>query len=67
MLCGIRRSEILDISVNDIIEVSGFADVRYRWTAHDSEFVENNPDDDIFLEIECLDDKKFKARGIVLK
>ena len=67
LLFLIKRADILDISVNDVISVNGFPNLRYKWTKHDSEFVENNPDDDIFLEIQHLDDGQFKCIGIVLK
>jgi hypothetical protein len=66
-LFAIKRTEILDISVNDTIAVEGFAGVSYVWTEHDSEFVENNPDDDIFLQVERVDGNKFRGKGIVLK
>ena len=66
-LFAINRSEILDISVNDVIAVEGFPGVRYVWTTHDREFVENNPDDDIFLQVERTEGNKFNGRGIVLK
>jgi hypothetical protein len=67
MLFAINRTEIIDISVKDIIVVAGFPGARYEWTEHDSEFVENNPDDDIFLQIERVAENNFKATGIVLK
>jgi hypothetical protein len=67
MLFAIKRTEILDISVNDVIAVEGFPGVKYVWTKHDEEFVENNPDDDIFLQIERVADSKYKATGILLK
>lgn len=67
MLFAINRTEILDISVNDIIAVEGFPGASHVWTEHDSEFVENNPDDDIFLQIERVTENNFKAKGIVLK
>jgi hypothetical protein len=67
ILLGINRTDILDISVNDTLSVDGFPGVNYQWTEQDSDFVENNPDDDIFLQIERVGDKQFKATGIVLK
>ena len=66
-LFAINRAEILDISLNDIITVDGFPGVSYAWTQHDREFVENNPDDDIFLQVERTDGNKFKGNGIVLR
>jgi len=67
MLFAINRTHILDITVNDIITVENYPEVRYVWTGHDSEFVENNPDDDIFLQIERLAGDKYQATGILLK
>lgn len=67
MLFAINRTQILDIAVNDIITVQDYPDVRYVWTGHDSEFVENNPDDDIFLQIERLAGDQYQATGILLK
>lgn len=66
LLFNIDRTEIIDISVNDIISLKGFPGVQYVWTDQDSDFVQNNPDDDIFLQIESAG-KDFKAKGIVLK
>lgn len=67
MLLTINRTEIIDISVDDIIAIKGLPGARYVWTEQDSDFVENNPDDDIFLRIERVDGEDFKATGIVLK
>jgi hypothetical protein len=67
LLLQINRADIVDISVDDTITVKGFGGLVYKWTEHDREFVENNPDDDIFLEIESADNRKFRAVGIVLK
>ncbi len=67
LLFPINRTDILDISIDDVISVKGFPGLRYVWTEHDSEFVENNPDDEIFLEIERVDGNGFNGIGIVLK
>lgn len=67
LLFPISRADILDISTNDVIQVKGFPGLQYVWTDHDGEFVENNPDDEIFLQIERLDDARFRGTGIVLK
>lgn len=67
ILFEINRAEIIDISVGDVIAIEGFPGVEYVWTEQDGEFVENNPDDDIFLEIERIDAKNFKGTGILLK
>lgn len=67
LLFAINRTDIPDISVNDTISVEGFPGVDYVWTAHDMEFVENNPDDDIFLQVERTGSSQFKGKEIVLK
>lgn len=67
LLFPINRTDILDISINDIISVKVFPGVEYVWTEHDGEFVENNPDDEIFLQIERTEGNKLRGVGIVLK
>lgn len=67
LLFAIDRARILDISVNDILTVEGFEGVQYAWTDHDRDFLENNPDADIFLEIEQDKSNGYKATGILLK
>jgi hypothetical protein len=66
LLFAINRTEILDISVKDVITLEGLPGVNYVWTEQDSDFVENNPDDEIFLQIE-RSGGQYKATGIVLK
>jgi hypothetical protein len=67
MLFFIDRTSIIDISVNDILEVKGFPGANHKWTEQDSEFMENNPDDELFLQIERVADGRFKSKGIVLR
>jgi hypothetical protein len=67
LLLAIPRAEILDISVKDVITVEGFEGAKYVWTDHDSDFLENNPDADIFLEIERTNADTYGATGILLK
>jgi hypothetical protein len=67
MLFAIDRTKVIDISVNDRVEVKGFPGAVHVWSEHDTEFIENNPDDDIFLQIERVGENKFKAVGIILK
>lgn len=66
-LFEIDRSKIIDISAGDTLEISGMPDLRYTWTLQDSEFVENNPDDDIFISVEKTKDNNFTAIGIRLR
>lgn len=66
LLFAINRTDILDISANDVITLDGFPGVTYAWTEQDGDFVENNPDDEIFLQIE-RSGNKYKATGIILK
>ena len=67
MLFAIDRTQIIDISVNDVLQIDGFPGASYIWTKHDSELVENNPDDEIYLQVERSGRNAFKATGILLK
>lgn len=67
LLFAIDRARIVDISVDDVLTVDGFEGVQYKWTDHDRDFVENNPDADLFLEIEPDKSKGYRATGIILK
>lgn len=67
MLFSIDRTKIIDITPSDRIEVRGFPGAAHVWTEHDTEFIENNPDDEIFLLVERVDDNKFRTSGIMLK
>lgn len=66
IILEINRTDIVDISTGDVININGFEGVSYRWTEHDSDFMENNPDADIFLELERRDGQ-YRATGILLK
>ncbi|HEY9489278.1 MAG TPA: hypothetical protein VIQ51_13130 [Chryseosolibacter sp.] len=67
LLFALNRTEIIDISTDDVISVDGFPDISYVWTNHDAEFMENNPDDEIYLQVERTGDNQYKATGILLK
>jgi hypothetical protein len=60
----IDRTLILDISVGDQVTAKGFSDSSYTWTDQDAQFLENNPDARIFLNIERNVDNSFFAAGI---
>lgn len=64
ILFGIKRSEIIDISVGDKIRMTAFGGIDYTWTQQDGNLVENNPYDDLFLRVE-RDGENYKATGIV--
>jgi hypothetical protein len=66
LLFAINRTEIMDISENDTIRITGIADFEYQWTDHDREFLENNPDDDIFLRVEKKGNS-FQVTGMQLR
>lgn len=67
LLFAINRTDIVDITPDDVISVEGFPGIHYVWTNQDSDFVENNPDDDIFLQVERVGNNDFKAKGILLQ
>jgi hypothetical protein len=66
ILIPISRTQIIDITINDTLKADGFPGAEYTWTKHDRELIEGNPDDEIFLQIDRIDDNKFKASGILL-
>lgn len=61
------RTMILDISPGDVISLEDFPGATYEWTNHDGEFLENNPDDDIYLQVEKAGDHRYRATAITLK
>jgi hypothetical protein len=67
ILFAINRAEIVDIHARDVISVDGFPGADYIWTEHDGEFFENNPDDDVFLEIRRKGENQFEAVRIILR
>jgi hypothetical protein len=67
MLFAISRVQIVSVSAGDRLQVEGLPGAEYQWTEQDSEFVENNPDDDIFLQVERTGENKYKATGILLR
>ncbi len=67
ILFALNRTDIIDITPGDAITLKDFPGTHYTWTTHDAEFMENNPDDDIYLKVERLGNNQFEARGIQLK
>lgn len=67
LLFAIDRTGIIDVAPGDIIQLNDFPGAEYTWTTHDSEFLENNPDDDIFLQVDRVGDNRYRATGIHLK
>jgi hypothetical protein len=63
---AINRSQIIDISVDDTLQVKDVPGASHKWTEHDSQFMESNPDDDIFLQIERLAEGMYKAKVVSL-
>ncbi len=63
----INRTHILDISSGDVIAVEGFPGASHTWTDHDAEFMENNPDDDIFLVLERVADNQYKVSQVLFE
>ena len=66
LIFALNRADIVDISAGDVIKIDGFEGADYKWTDHDSDFLENNPDADIFLELQRKAGT-YQASGILLK
>ncbi len=67
ILFAIDRTRIVDISVDDVLTLDGFDGVKYVWTDHDADFFENNPDADVFLQLEKDASGSYKATEVILK
>lgn len=64
-LFEIDRTEIMDISVGDVLQAKSFPQCQYTWTPQDSQFVESNPDAKLFLQIERSKDA-YKGVGLMV-
>jgi hypothetical protein len=67
ILLKIDRSLILDITPGDEIEVPGLSDKKYNWKHQDSQFLESNPDAEIFLMFNNAEAEKLRPVEIVIK
>ncbi len=67
ILFALNRPEIIDISPGDVLEVDGLPGARYVWTDHDADFMENNPDDELYLQLERVDHDRYVPKGLILK
>lgn len=67
ILFVLNRTEIIDIMPDDTITLHDFPGATYQWTSQDADFLENNPDDDIYLQVERVGDNHYRATGIQLK
>ena len=66
LMFPLDRTKIIDISPGDTLEVKELNGASYTWTEQDREFMENNPDDELFLQVE-KNGKGFRATKIVLR
>jgi hypothetical protein len=66
LLFEVNRSQIIDISPGDTIEVAGLPGASYTWKNHDMEFLENNPDGNIFIRIERIDKNQYNAAKLLV-
>jgi hypothetical protein len=64
---SIPRTAIIDISVGDVIEIKGFPGAQYVWTEQDADFFENNPEDDVYISVEKINEHLYKATDILLR
>lgn len=67
ILVKMDRALILDITEGDEISVEGLDVENYRWSPQDSQFVESNPDADIFLKFERTGEGAYRARSIEVR
>ena len=67
VLVRIDRALILDISNGDEITIDGLDVDSYKWREQDSQFVESNPDADIFLRLEKNREGSYRPRCIEVR
>jgi hypothetical protein len=67
LMFEVDRSKIIDISPGDTISIKGMEGIEYTWTQQDTEFIENNPDDDIFILVEKQGENQYRAGGVQLR
>lgn len=67
LLFAIDRTRIVDIAVDDILTLDGFDGVQYVWTDHDADFFENNPDAEVFLQLEQGPSGKYQATEVIVR
>lgn len=63
----VNRTHIIDIAPGDVLSVEGFAEASYTWTSQDAEFMENNPDDDIYLHLERSGPNHFRVVSVLFE
>jgi hypothetical protein len=66
ILFEIDRREIADITAGDILEASSFPGGSYTWTAQDSQFMESNPEANMYLRLEGTSGGGYVGKGILI-
>lgn len=67
LLLAIDRTKLVDIAVGDTLALEEFDGARYTWTDHDAGFFENNPDAEVYLQLEHDKSGRYKATAVILK
>lgn len=53
VLIALDRTKLVAISPGDEIQLQYGEDVQYTWREQDQQFMENNPDAELFLEMKA--------------
>lgn len=66
VLCEVDRRQIADINPGDVLEISNFPGGSYAWTEQDSQFMESNPEANVYLRMERKSGDKYVGQGILI-
>jgi len=66
ILFEIDRREIADISPGDVLETRNFLGGSYTWTEQDSQFMESNPEANVYLRLERSSGERYTSQGILI-
>jgi hypothetical protein len=66
ILFEIDRRLIADITPGDVLETQGFPGGNYTWTGQDSQFMESNPEANVYLRLEKASGNNYVGKGILI-
>ncbi|RAW00099.1 hypothetical protein [Pseudochryseolinea flava] len=65
VLFEVDRRQIADITPGDVLETEHFPGGAYTWTEQDSQFIESNPEANVYLRMERHGDA-YEGKGILI-
>ena len=65
ILFEIDRRQIADIAPGDVLEAANFPGGTYTWTEQDSQFMESNPEANVYLRL-AANSGNYVGKGIAI-